>query len=409
MDSSDHPASVMELLSSPEYQISYFQCPCTHEMINSNKDAFELHLNGKSHKQGIEAVRILDIGVNDDGNISCFCGQEIINDKVNSLSFTQIKAHVGRQRHTDYLLQLSKMKRKPEATATNTSAKKKSKTKQKSTTKKQQKLNDFFSLGKNSNQQPDAQATVQHKLQAGPVSLMSDGSGKSLDEPLVVEDVVPFSKLGDQMEVEFLGQSESCMGIIFPNWPKPFMKNYPFAEHAVRALPWNVSTEGVFRHQNCGGVQLHSNQEYCSNCASLITSTELIKMLERSSLVFTSSEDMAGRGYDTLTHEQSIFMAKCYKEQRESLRLTQLNLARKLESQAKALDNTSRFIVAISENDYARLSQLVRAGLKNGDSITAIQAKFDLAIEGSYSCKSFSEKKNSSWCCGLKIGWTASS
>ena len=103
MEPDGHPQSVQNLLSSATYQITYFECSCSHVMKNSNKDAIRTHLNGKAHKQGLEANRILQLPLNEHGNIICFCGQELFNEAEQSFTFDQIKAHVGRRRHTAHL------------------------------------------------------------------------------------------------------------------------------------------------------------------------------------------------------------------------------------------------------------------------------------------------------------------
>ena len=208
----------------------------------------------------------------------------------------------------------------------------------------------------------------------------------------------------DQSEVQPLGESTVCPGVSFPDWPAPFITNYPFAEHATKALPSCVVPKVFFFfHEDCEGVT-GIDDDYCKKCASLKHNTQLKAICERSSVIFSSSGDMVGRTYDSLTHGQSIFMAKFYRDAKESLRLNEMNLTRKLQSTCRALDDTSRFISAIAENDHGRISQIVQAGLKHGDSVSAIHAKFDAAIAGVYSCKGFTNKEIAVGLVDLRLG-----
>ncbi|KAI0067932.1 hypothetical protein BV25DRAFT_1911795 [Artomyces pyxidatus] len=90
-----------------------------------------------------------------------------------------------------------------------------------------------------------------------------------------------------------------------------------------------------------------------------------------------------------LTHEQLDQLVDDRDERLNKWKLKALNLARRVASVMRKLDDHRRFLMAVATGDVPRLQQLVKQGLKNHASIPAIIHKIEEACSGVYNARGY--------------------
>jgi len=194
-----------------------------------------------------------------------------------------------------------------------------------------------------------------------------------------------------------------CNGICFDDWPSPFCENYPF-QTASAELPWIVDSTGTFLSTNCE-IYKTADQVCRKPCSDLQSNNALKKKLKTSKEIFTSTERSRGTPHSKMSYAQIGFLARSYREQRDEIRLNNLNMGKKVASMTALMDNHKRLLQAIAHNDVPRTSQLLRACLKHVDSVQSMISKFSDALDGLCRAKQFTSLDVDIGILILRIGW----
>ncbi|KAJ7455119.1 hypothetical protein FB451DRAFT_1049058, partial [Mycena latifolia] len=202
----------------------------------------------------------------------------------------------------------------------------------------------------------------------------------------------------------------ACTGIqlTFPPGQNHHL-SYPFGLHAHFQLPWDYSSEGerfFLRSKNCRKRIVGSDPGLCKPCRDLDQRNEALQ----------SIRDRIADGIDENT--SSIYfpigglLQKIQRKQDQvkAMRLTKLNDTRLLAGKIAELDLHKQLMMAIATGDVPRVSQLLHAGINNGESINAMLERFyracvDVHHEGpKYNPKGFSPDDYMVGLCVLRLG-----
>ncbi|KAJ7716441.1 hypothetical protein B0H16DRAFT_1339048, partial [Mycena metata] len=201
-----------------------------------------------------------------------------------------------------------------------------------------------------------------------------------------------------------------CTGIrlIFPPGENQHV-SYPFGLHAKLTLPWNYYSEGehfFLRATTCRKHVPGSTPALCRSCRNLDERDEVLREI-RWRIVHGIDENTP-----LLYFPIGGLLARIRKKntQLDTMRVTRLSDTRMLAGKIAELDLHKQFMMAIAETDERRISQLVRAGLNNGESISAMLERFyracvDVHHEGpKYNPKGFTSDDYMVGLCVLRLG-----
>ncbi|KAJ7450568.1 hypothetical protein FB451DRAFT_1527212 [Mycena latifolia] len=202
----------------------------------------------------------------------------------------------------------------------------------------------------------------------------------------------------------------ACTGIhlTFPPGQNQHL-SYPFGLHSDYDLPWGYTSEAgrfILRSTACRKRVQGSEPGMCRRCDDLD---------RRNDFLYEIRERIAN-GVDENT--PFIFfpvgglIQKLRKKdgQLRAMRLTKLNDTRMLAGKIAELDLHKQLMMAIATSDVHRVSQLLRAGINNGESIRAMLERFyracvDVHREGpKYNPKGFMPEDYMVGLCVLRLG-----
>ncbi|KAJ7796470.1 hypothetical protein B0H14DRAFT_3158054 [Mycena olivaceomarginata] len=170
--------------------------------------------------------------------------------------------------------------------------------------------------------------------------------------------------------------------------------SYPFGLHAEFSLPWNYFSEGEhFLIVVANGFPVR-NLVYANHAMNW---TDAMISLTNTPLMFFPFGGLIRR-------------VRKKNDQLRAMRLTKLNDARILAGKIAELDLHKQLMMAIATSDERRISQLIRVGLKNGESISAMLDRFyracvDVHREGpKYNPKGFTPDDYMVGLCVLRLG-----
>ncbi|KAG1798230.1 uncharacterized protein HD556DRAFT_1440566 [Suillus plorans] len=144
------------------------------------------------------------------------------------------------------------------------------------------------------------------------------------------------------------------------------------------ALPFTVDithpSEPRARSKHCDPNMFDGSP--CSECAIVHKHISWLVEIARDPKAHTNYK------YLGLAHMQDI--AKMYAAQVKELKLQACNDSRKYMTSLTQLNDYSRLLMAISENDVPRLQQIIKIALDNGTSVREVVNRLEDAIEGVY-------------------------
>ncbi|KAJ7187789.1 hypothetical protein C8R46DRAFT_1241005 [Mycena filopes] len=194
-----------------------------------------------------------------------------------------------------------------------------------------------------------------------------------------------------------------CIGQEMPLEPgkKPTL-SYPLSIHAKRDLPWTVTfgNSVILRSNDCRGPAQKSGT--CTPCAELLRTPVIKGILERNKYGPRRNTPYA---YLTTGHTQALLHKK--EAHINNLKLSGLNLARKLMVRATHLEEHSRFVLAVSKGDVPRIGSIVANCMKHGDSIFATTEKLSRAAIGAFHDRSYSHISHQQLYLFLQLGGPA--
>ncbi|KAF8134768.1 hypothetical protein K438DRAFT_2031346 [Mycena galopus ATCC 62051] len=185
--------------------------------------------------------------------------------------------------------------------------------------------------------------------------------------------------------------------------------SYPFGLHAYFTLPWNYFSEGehfFLRSNKCLQRILGDEPRLCRPC----------DVLNRRDDFLAGIHDRIASGINENTplkffpFGSLIERIRKKDDQLQAMRLTKLNDTRMLAGKIAELDLHKQLMMAIATSDERRISQLIRAGLNNGESIGVMLERFyracvDVHREGpKYNLKGFTQDDYMVGLCVLRLG-----
>lgn len=175
-----------------------------------------------------------------------------------------------------------------------------------------------------------------------------------------------------------------------PNGNSPW-STYPFALHDTSlSLPWGIEItaagKALLRSTMCSGEARDSGQS-CKACARLERNNVLRGVVERMEKGVKEGTGLAYHGFGTL-HE----VVRRKNRRVEFFRLRGLNYSRKLATQATALDDHKRLLIAVASKKVERLDRILRVGLREKRGIRTLLDRVLKAAEGLYKPKDYEEE-----------------
>ncbi|KAG1719742.1 hypothetical protein EDB19DRAFT_1647796 [Suillus lakei] len=174
-----------------------------------------------------------------------------------------------------------------------------------------------------------------------------------------------------------------CPGLTVA-WPqdlRPFVMLFPWERYheGLDSLPFlvDISNSAVprVRSKRCRLSTLLEGVP-CDECAEISQHVTQLADAARNPKSHTNYRFLG------LAHMQDL--AKGYADQTRQLRLQGLNESRQYMSTLTQLDDYSRLLMAISEQDIPRLRQIINVALRNGAGVREIVNKLEDALEGVY-------------------------
>ncbi|KAJ7834961.1 hypothetical protein B0H14DRAFT_3708784 [Mycena olivaceomarginata] len=185
--------------------------------------------------------------------------------------------------------------------------------------------------------------------------------------------------------------------------------SYPFGLHAEFSLPWNYFSEGehFFLRSNCCRQRVPGPEpRLCKPCDELDRRDDFLDGIrERITNGINENTPLMFFPFGGL-----IRRVRKKNDQLRAMRLTKLNDTRILAGKIAELDLHKQLMMAIATSDERRISQLIRVGLKNGESISAMLDRFyracvDVHREGpKYNPKGFTPDDYMVGLCVLRLG-----
>ncbi|KAJ7847451.1 hypothetical protein B0H14DRAFT_3867465 [Mycena olivaceomarginata] len=191
--------------------------------------------------------------------------------------------------------------------------------------------------------------------------------------------------------------------------------SYPFGLHAEFSLPWNYFSEGehFFLRSNCCRQRVPGPEpRLCKPCDELDRRDDFLDGIrERITNGINENTPLMFFPFGGL-----IRRVRKKNDQLRAMRLTKLNDTRILAGKIAELDLHKQLMMAIATSDERRISQLIRVGLKNGESISAMLDRFyracvDVHREGpKYNPKGFTpdDYMRSGTAAARQIDWKSS-
>lgn len=185
--------------------------------------------------------------------------------------------------------------------------------------------------------------------------------------------------------------------------------SYPFGLHAKFPLPWNYFSDGerfFVRSTSCHQRVTGPQPRLCKPCNELDRRNDFLHEI-RERIVNGVNENTPLIFFPVGGLIQRIRQKN---DQLQTMRLTKLNDTRMLAGKIAELDLHKQFMMAIATSDERRISQLIRAGLNNGESIRAMLERFyracvDVHREGpKYNPKGFTPDDYMVGLCVLRLG-----
>ncbi|KAG6834823.1 hypothetical protein H0H93_007136, partial [Arthromyces matolae] len=201
----------------------------------------------------------------------------------------------------------------------------------------------------------------------------------------------------DEDEIEIIDKPENpsmsvklCKGyqLPIPDDRSPHLC-YPFSLHDHMSLPWDYTVKNgimVLYARSCPS-KVRKGHMSCDACQSLAENSVIQGIVQR---IESGIHESTPRPFYTLQHAFELLDRKS--AQIDFLRLQGLNQARRLISQAAALADHKRFMVAIGSGSFERVDRLVRIALEQRRGIRGILTLYMAAAKKIYKPKSYSEE-----------------
>lgn len=171
----------------------------------------------------------------------------------------------------------------------------------------------------------------------------------------------------------------SCTGIQL-DLPSAY-RSYPFQLHDRVPLPWGVLIWGNqlrIRSIHCQGT-LPGSLDPCGTCSSLLRHPIVEGIVQRATL---GTHENTPRDYLSVGNLLQSLERKT--SQIDEMRITCLNNAKRLLSQAGVLNEHKRFVMAIGSGRVERVHALVSAALCNGSGIKQLITTYEKVAIGLY-------------------------
>lgn len=194
---------------------------------------------------------------------------------------------------------------------------------------------------------------------------------------------------------------EACPGYLltFPRgqWADT---SYPFALHTLLSLPWYYS-------MHKGGFSLVSHSclgqaavgQRCGPCDNLGNNENLKKIIARYTSGVHDNSPLVFHGIgglvEVVRRKTSVI---------DALRLTRLNVARKLVGQEGIIDVHKQMLLALSTQRISRIDHVLRVGFKRGASIHSMLETIKRAANGTYHPKGYNEEDDLQGLLFLRLG-----
>ena len=191
-----------------------------------------------------------------------------------------------------------------------------------------------------------------------------------------------------------------CVGIR-NNLPEPLERNFPMLIGEV--IPnflkkiYYDSLRGSLREASCEiwildeeGAETSNDFSdiRCQKCEEISTDTVLEDIMSRATND-TIHQTSIKNAY--LTINQILLKLKATKESNDELRLTTLNLNRKINRKCRALELNHRIILTVARGDVLRLHQIVNRCINEKRSPGTCLQMIDAAVAGTYRPKGYTE------------------
>ncbi|KAK6984092.1 hypothetical protein R3P38DRAFT_2398621, partial [Favolaschia claudopus] len=164
--------------------------------------------------------------------------------------------------------------------------------------------------------------------------------------------------------------------------------NYPFGLHQQYDLPWDYYSQRdkfFLQSHRCRRTLVPAGRA-CEPCGSILRNDVFVGILQRMGCGIHPNTPLIYMPIANLVETVRRKTDQC-----RSLKLTHLNLARKLLGKMTALDEHKQFVMAVASGRVERVAQLVQACLSNGVGIRGLVERYERACREVYNPKGFTE------------------
>jgi len=166
---------------------------------------------------------------------------------------------------------------------------------------------------------------------------------------------------------------------------------YPFALHESLGDPWDYFvSEGkmVLRARNCQQNGMVGDGSRCGRCNALSMDDRYLSILDRIQDGVKTCSPFAYHGTSGM-----IDLLRRKTREISALKLSRLNVARKLIRKATAISLYKEMVMAIGSGEVRRVDRLIKVALDNKRGIRGILELYHRAASDVYHVKSFEEKE----------------
>jgi len=235
-------------------------------------------------------------------------------------------------------------------------------------------------------------------------SINVDEAIDSVPDPIVIDvdaDELPTQAMSHCVSI--LSRRKPCHGthLNLPPGSSPY-KVYPFLLHKTLSLPWGISIiHNKMRviSMTCKGQVNHESADSCIECEKALTHNIMDGIMNR---MVNGVHENTPLAYQPPAGLVQVIRRKVHAI--DTKRFLALEVARKLGTQAQALEDYKKFVLALSEGKAKWVDAVIRAGLKRGAGIQGLMNLVYRASIGAYKPKGFSQEERLKSILFLRLG-----